>query len=120
MKAFKWIYWVGTVLLSILLLFSAGMYLLNTPQVEETFRSLGFPTWLIIPLGIAKILAVAVMFLVRKSVLRDLAYAGLFFDFLLAMFAHFMVDDGQHLLAISAMIFLIMSYVGWKKMNEVI
>jgi hypothetical protein len=120
MKTIQIIYWLATILLCIILLFSAGMYLFNYESVEETFNSLGFPTYLIYPMAIAKIFAVGVLVLIKKSIVRDWAYAGLFFDFLLAMFAHIMVEDGQQMLAIIAMLLLIISYVGHKKMINAI
>ena len=116
MKTTKFIFWISTTLLSCILLFSAGMYLFQHNNVVEIYKGLGFPAYLIYPSAIAKIGAVIVLLFFRKSKLKEWAYAGLFFDFLLAFFAHIMVNDGQHMLAIVALVLLIISYISGKKL----
>jgi len=118
MKTTKIIFWTSTILLSGLLLFSSAMYLFQHGNVEEIYQGLGFPTYLIYPSAIAKITAVIVLLFFYKSKLKEWAYAGLFFDFLLAFFAHIMINDGQHMLAIVAMLLLITSYISGKKLTN--
>jgi len=116
MKKTKIIYWISTLLLSGILLFSAGMYLFQHSNVVEIYKSLGFPAYLIYPSAVAKIGAVIVMLFFSKSNFKEWAYAGLFFDFLLAFFAHIMINDGQQMLAVVAMILLITSYISSKRL----
>ncbi|MFT5846214.1 DoxX family protein [Psychroserpens sp.] len=93
MKINKIIYWIATILLSLIFLYSAQMYLFKTEMVEGFFEALNFPTYIIIPLAVVKILGV-IMILWRKSNwLTEWAYAGFFFDLVLATAAH---QDAGH------------------------
>ena len=110
MKRNQLIHWISTGLLSALMLMSAGMYFFNNAEVAQTFTSLGFPTYIIYPLAIAKILGIAVIWTRRSPALKEWAYAGFFFDFILAASAHLMINDGQHWAAIIALVLLFVSY----------
>ena len=88
-------HYITTGLLSALMLMSAGMYFFNTPEVAKAFTNLNYPTYLIYPLAIAKVLGVATVWIRPTKTLVGLAYAGFFYDFVLAAAAHIMVGDGQ-------------------------
>jgi len=109
-KKNKIIYWVATGLLSALMLMSAGMYLFNNSMVNEVFTKLGYPTYLIYPLAIAKILGLIAIWTKKSNTLKEWAYAGFFFDFLLALSAHINVSDGEYAPAIIAIVLLLLSY----------
>jgi len=111
MKTNKIIYWVSTGLLSAMMLMSAGMYLFNTEEIQEIFLSLGFPVFVVIPLAIAKILGVIAILTRRSKAIIEWAYAGFFFDFVLAFFAHQNVNDGEHIGAVIALALLSVSYI---------
>ncbi|MEX0275244.1 MAG: DoxX family protein [Flavobacteriaceae bacterium] len=110
------IYWVATGLLSVLMLFSAGMYFFKHGMVRETFMDLGYPTYIIYPLAILKIAGLVVIWSKKFKALKEWAYAGFFFDFVLALAAHLMVNDGEYLPALLAMVLLMVSYGYGKKM----
>ncbi|MEM6734099.1 MAG: DoxX family protein [Myxococcota bacterium] len=86
-------YFATTGLLSAMMLMSAGMYLFNTDEVANAFTGLGYPTYLIYPLAIAKILGLVAIWSRADERLRGLAYAGYFFNFLLALVAHVAIGD---------------------------
>lgn len=111
MKTNKIIFWIATGLLSALLLFSSGMYIFNNEMVQGVFISLGYPTYLIYPLVIAKISAIIVLLTQTNFKIKEWAYAGLFFELILAFFAHFMVADGEHMAALISLILLVISYI---------
>lgn len=87
-------YWVVTSLMAALFLFSAIMYLSKTAMVEGFYEALGFPTWMIIPSAVVKILAVIAIATGWSKVLKEWAYAGLFFDAVMATAAHGYAGDG--------------------------
>ena len=89
---------------------SAGMYFFKHAEVVDTFNSLGFPAFIIYPLAIAKILGVIAITTRKSKVLKEWAYAGFFFDFVLALSAHLIAKDGQFAIAIVALILLFTSY----------
>lgn len=115
MKINKIIYWASTALLSALLLMSAGMYLFNNDVVIQMFTGFGYPTYIIYPLAILKICAVIVLLTQKQSNIKEWAYSALFFEFILAFFAHIMIADGGQAAAIIALVLLITSYIFGKK-----
>ena len=85
---------------------SAGFYLTQTADVQAEFARLGFPTWITVPLAIMKLLAVATIWLVPSRLIRHFAYAGLFFNFVLAWAAHGQAGDGWVTPALGAAVFI--------------
>ena len=118
MKTNKIIFWIATGLVSALSLLSAGMYLFNYEGVSQIFLSLGFPTFIIYPLAIAKILGVFTILLRKNKTLVEWAYAGFVFDFSLAIGAHLSVGDNEHIPAVVALILISISYIFSKKLNQ--
>ena len=110
-KRNKIIYWIATGLLTALMLMSAGMYFIKYEMVSQTFTNLGFPVFIIYPLAIAKLLGLLAIWSNKSKLLKEWAYAGFFFDFVLALAAHLAIQDGQSGMAIAAIIFLIVSRI---------
>ena len=104
------IYKVATILLTLLMLMSASMYVFTHAEVAEVFTSLGFPTYIIYPLAAAKVLGLVAIWTKKSAVLKEWAYAGFFFNFLLAFAAHYAVNDGEHFGALMALVLLAVSY----------
>jgi len=111
-------YLVSTGLLTALLCFSVGNYIFNHEFVSEVFTKFGYPAYIIYPLAAAKLLGLIAIWSRKSNFLLNLAYAGFFFNFILAFFAHVMVGDMEFPGAIMAMIFLITSYVTQKAIYE--
>ena len=115
MKTNRIIYYVSTGLLTLLVLFSAGMYIFNYDEVSVMFTGFGYPTYLIYPYAVIKLLGLVVLWISSFKVIKEWAYAGFFYAFILAFFAHYMVGDGEQISALIAMILLIVSYIFSKK-----
>jgi hypothetical protein len=106
----KWAYWISTGLLCAMYLAAAGFYLTQGPMVASMYGALGYPTYLIGILIVAKILGPAAV-LSRVSVpLSDLAYAGMFYHLLLAISAHLNAGDMGFPPALGMLICLIVSF----------
>ena len=104
------IYWVTTILVCAIFLYSAQMYFFKTEMIKGFFKSFNYPTNIVIPLAIIKILGV-VMILWRKSNwLTEWAYAGFFFDAVLATAAHYIAGDGLFGLSFYAVFLILISY----------
>ena len=110
MKIQKIIYWIATGFLSVLFLFSASMYLTKYAMVKGFFISFGYPTYIIYPLAIAKILGVIGLLTLKTQRLKEWIYAGFFFDLVLAFFAHVMINDGSQGASVVGLLLLIISY----------
>ena len=106
----KIIYWGSTGLLAVWMLFSAGMYVFNYEMVVEIIRGMGYPEYIIYPLAVAKVLAVIAILTKKSEMLKEWAYAGLFFDFVLAASGHIMAGDGDYAPALVAIVVLFISY----------
>ncbi len=104
-----------TALLCLMMLASGIIYLVNYVEVVKIFGSLGYPAYLVYPLGIAKILGVIAILTKKSKTLKDLAYAGFFYDFILALTAHINVGDGGFAIPLAALVILIVSYVTDRK-----
>lgn len=118
MKATKITYYISTGLLTLLMLFSAGMYFFNHEEVATMFANFGYPTYIIYPYAIAKILGLVAIWFVSNKVIKEWAYAGFFFAFIFAFFAHIMIGDGEQMGAIFAFVLLITSYITYKKIQN--
>ena len=80
-------------------------------MVGQTFARLGYPMYLVYPLAIAKALGIIAIISKKSAILKDWAYAGFFFDLVLAFFAHFMVGDGDFFPPVVGIVFLIVSRI---------
>ncbi|RCS27441.1 DoxX family protein [Polaribacter sp. WD7] len=117
MKAIRITYYIATGLLTLLMLFSAGMYFFNHEEVAKLFTNFGYPTYIIYPYAILKISGIIVIWFAGNRALKEWAYSGFFFAFLLAFFAHVMTNDGEQGGAIVAIILLLTSYFTNKKLQ---
>lgn len=80
MKKIKVIYWIFTSLFAFLMLGSAIPDIFSVPMAVEGFRKMGYPTYLLPFLGIAKFLGVVAILLPGYPRIKEWAYAGLIFD----------------------------------------
>ena len=118
MKRDKIIFYVATGLLTLLMLFSVSMYFFKHDDVASMFTNFGYPTYIIYPYAIAKLLGIFALWNPNFKTIKEWAYAGFFFAFILAFFAHYMIGDGEQTGAILAMVLLVVSYIFYKKTNN--
>jgi hypothetical protein len=93
MKGRTWIGWVITALMAALMLLSAVPDVLRIPDALAVFRHLGYPPYLLLFLGTAKILGVAAVLVPGVPRLKEWAFAGLTFDLTGALYSHLSVGD---------------------------
>lgn len=91
------------------------MYFFQYEEIVKSFTALKFPIYLIIPLGIAKFLGVIFILYKKIKILTLLAYAGFFYNSILAISAHINVCDGEAWGGMMALAFVILSYVFYHK-----
>ncbi len=106
----KILFWTSTGILTLIMLFSVYNYFFNHQMVADFYVAMGYPTYLIYPLAIAKILGLVAIWGNFSKSLKEWAYAGFFFNTVLAFFAHVMISDGQHIGAVIAFVAVIISY----------
>lgn len=117
-KSKKIAYYVVTGLFSAMMAMGAGMYFFNHEVAVEMWTALGFPLYLIYPLGVAKILGLVAIWSNLSKQLKEFAYAGYFFTFLLAISAHINLSDGQAGGAIFALVLAAVSYFLGQQMDK--
>lgn len=118
MKRNKIIFYIATGLLTALMLFSVSMYFFNHDEVATMFTNFGYPTYIIYPYAVAKLLGLFAIWNPNFKTIKEWAYAGFFFAFILAFFAHYMIGDGEQTGALVALILLVVSYIFNKKSNK--
>ena len=115
-KRNKIIYWVATVLLAIGMLQSGIFAVLRTKQWVDLITPLGYPVYFLTILGAWKILGVIAILIPRFKLLKEWAYAGLFFDLTGAAYSGFKVNpDPKEALFIIFYAFLFASYFLYHK-----
>lgn len=116
-KRNKIIYRVVTGLFSLIILMGVGMYFFQHDMVVDSYTKLGYPTYLIYPLGVAKILGIIAIWSDKSKILKEWAYAGFVFELILAVSAHINVNDGEYFGALIALSLVVISYVFYRKEN---
>jgi len=76
-----------------LMLLSAAPDVLRIPGAVAVFAHLGYPPYLLLFLGTAKILGVAAVLSPAPARLKEWAFAGLTFDLTGALYSHLSVGD---------------------------
>ena len=109
MNKMKIAYWVITLLMCGLFIFSAQMYLRNPEMIQGYFESKGFAPWIVLPLAIAKLLGVVAVLTDKSKLLREWAYAGFFYDVILASAMHYLTGDGLSWMSISGVGLVLLS-----------
>lgn len=88
MKLQKISYWITTILLSLMMIFSAALYLSKAPMLVENFGLAGLPLYLLPLLGVAKLLGAIALVVPKRDALKEWAYAGFAFVFIGAVWVH--------------------------------
>ncbi|WP_340076936.1 DoxX family protein [Leptobacterium sp. I13] len=108
------IYWIVTGLISLLFLYSATIYFTNYERVEDFFQQYGYPTYIVYPLAVAKVLGIAVILINKWKALKEWAYAGFFFNLVLAFSAHYTYQDSIFTVSLALPLLLISYFLGKK------
>jgi hypothetical protein len=104
-------YWISTVMAATMLLFALS-YLTGNPQVVEGFNHLGYPQHLRLVLGIAKPAAAIILLLPGLPLLKEWAYGGVAFAWIMAFIAHWQAGDGpRSFFPLVLLALLIVSYL---------
>lgn len=118
MKRDQIVFYVTTGLFTALILLGAGMYFFNHPEVAKAFTKLGYPTHIIYPLAVAKLLGLVAIWTKISPTLKEWAYAGFFFDLVLAIGAHVAVQDNEYAGASIGLVLLVLSYFSARRIES--
>ena len=108
-------YWIVTGLFCLMMLAAAGIEIFAFGESVKFLYQLGFPDFIAYVLPVTKILGVIAILTGYSDTLKEWAYAGFFFDFVLAALAHYFSGVPSPVPAIVALILLMISYALGKK-----
>lgn len=112
MRTKKIIYWIATIWLSLGMLSTGIVQLLQMEQDKARMAFLQYPTYLLILLGIWKIAGVIAVLIPKFPILKEWAYAGFFFAMSGAAFSH--IASGSPLSEIfPSILLLVLTVVSW-------
>jgi DoxX-like protein len=108
----KIVYWGSTGIVALMLLFALS-YLTGSEQVTSGFTRSGYPQHLRIVLGIAKPLAAIVLLLPGLGLLKEWAYAGATFAWVMAIISAYSSGEPVpvRILPLALLVLLGVSYV---------
>ena len=112
------LYWLTTVVLCGIMLYSAYMYFTNTAMIKGFFDSFGYPTYIVIPLAVLKVAGVIMILWRQSQWLTEWAYAGFFFDLVLATLAHHYAGHGVIGFSLYGLIAIFPSYFLGKYLRD--
>ena len=88
------IYWVTTTLMSVGMFGSGFAQIIRAKQMVDIVSHVGYPLYVMTILGVWKILGVITILVPGFKLLKEWAYAGLFFLMSGALFSHLAIGDG--------------------------
>lgn len=88
------IYWIATALLCFGMLGSGMAQILHAEEMTEIITHAGYPGYFMYIIGVWKVLAVIAILVPGFKLLKEWAYAGLFFTMTGAFISHLAVGDG--------------------------
>ncbi len=118
-KRNKIIFIIVKVLFTIIIMIGTVMYFTNHELVASRIANLGYPTYIIYPLGILKLLGLMTIWISKSVVLKEWAYSGLLFVLVLGVSAHVSIQDNEYLPALMGLIFGLISYVFHRKEQNI-
>jgi DoxX-like family len=89
-------YWISTAIVGVMLLFALS-YLTGNEQVVSGFAKAGYPQHLRIVLGIVKPAAAIVLLLPGVPLLKEWAYAGATFAWIMAFISAYSGNEGAQI-----------------------
>ncbi|RMD90462.1 MAG: DoxX family protein [Alphaproteobacteria bacterium] len=119
-KTARWLYWISTGLVA-LVYFGAGVFYISMHQMVAGMyeQVLHYPTYLIWPLAILKIVAAVVILWRPNAMITDWAYASMFWHLLLAASAHLSAGDPGWPPAVVTWVALIVSWLTANRVRRV-
>ena len=114
-KRNKIIYWVATLWLALGMVATGGgqLFKMQAGQGgEEMIAHLGYPVYVMMLIGVWKILGVVAVLIPKYPLLKEWAYAGFFFVMTGAAYSHLAVGDPITAI-LPSLLLLVLTLVSW-------
>ncbi|RBQ06213.1 DoxX family protein [Pedobacter miscanthi] len=119
MKKLNTWYWIATIIFALMMIMDGFGGITQQEAGKEVFKHLGYPMYLLIIVGIAKLLG-AISILQNKYVaIKEWAYAGFAINFIGAFASRAFAGDGVSLLIppVIALCIMFIPYILWKNLT---
>lgn len=118
MKKLKTWYWVATIIFALMMIMDGIGGIIQQEAGKEVLKHLGYPMYLLIIVGIAKLLGAASTLQNKFKTIKEWAYAGFAINFIGAFASRAFVGDGISLLIppLIALTIMFIPYILWKKL----
>ena len=111
-KRDKIIYWIATGWLSLGMVSTGIVQLLQVKEEVDMMTRLGYPLYFLTIIGVWKLLGVVTVLVPKFPVVKEWAYAGFFFAMSGAVFSHLAVGDGAKEF-FGPVLLIILTVVSW-------
>ena len=111
-KRNKIIYWIATLWLSLGMTATGIVQLIQNKDEITMFNRLGYPMYLMIMIGVWKMLGVIAVLAPRFPLIKEWAYAGFFFVMSGAVISHLAINDDPKEL-FGPILLIVLTIVSW-------
>lgn len=111
-KRDKIIYWVATIWLSLGMVSTGIVQLIQMEEEVQKINTLGYPSYFLTIIGVWKILGVIAVLIPKFPLVKEWAYAGFFFLMSGAIFTHLAVAD-EAVEYFGPALLLVLTVVSW-------
>lgn len=120
MKNLKTWYWIATIIFALMMIMDGFGGVTQQEAGKEVFKHLGYPMYMLIIVGIAKLLGAVSILQNKYTAIKEWAFAGFAFNFIGAFASRAFVGDGISLLIppLIALCIMFIPYVLWKSLNK--
>ncbi|CAH0238318.1 hypothetical protein SRABI27_02655 [Pedobacter sp. Bi27] len=120
MKKLKTWYWIITIIFALMMVMDGVGGITQQEAGKEVLKHLGYPMYLLIIVGIAKLLGAASILQNKFKTIKEWAYAGFTINFIGAFASRAFVGDGISLLIppLIALVIMFIPYILWKKLTS--
>lgn len=120
MKKLKTWYWITTIIFALMMIMDGVGGITQQEAGQEVLKHLGYPMYLLIIAGMAKLLGAAFILQNKFETIKEWAYAGFAINFIGAFASRLFAGDGVSLLIppLVALVMMFIPYILWKKLKS--
>ena len=111
-KRDKVIYWIATIWLALGMLSTGIVQLMKSKEDVDMMTTLGYPIYLLMILGVWKVLGVIAILVPKFPLVKEWAYAGFFFIMSGAIISHLIVGDAAKTL-FGPLLLIVLTVASW-------
>ncbi|WP_025145091.1 DoxX family protein [Pedobacter jeongneungensis] len=119
MKKLKTWYWIATIIFALMMIMDGFGGVTQQEAGKEVFKHLGYPMYMLIIVGIAKLLGAVSILQNKYTAIKEWAYAGFAINFIGAFASRAFIGDGISLLIppVVALCIMFIPYILWKNLG---